>query len=165
MTVWRQLRAIGPLPATATVAVPAILIWSSGEVDAGWGLPAALAALAVAAGAALVAAGLLLFVRTVTLFARVGRGTLAPWDPPERLVVEGPYRHVRHPMITGVACVLAGEAAALGSPPLVVWAAAFVAANALWLPLVEEPRLVRRFGADYEAFMERVPRWFPRVRR
>jgi protein-S-isoprenylcysteine O-methyltransferase Ste14 len=68
-------------------------------------------------------------------------------------------------MITGVACVLVGEALVLGVPGLAVWAAAFVAVNALWLPLVEEPRLVRRFGAEYEAYMERVPRWLPRVRR
>lgn len=156
MTVWRQIRAIGPLPATATVAVPALIVALTGDVDVGWpAIP----------GAVLIAAGFVLWVWTVVLFARLGRGTLAPWDPPERLVVEGPYRHVRHPMITGVACVLAGEAALLGSPPLAVWAAAFVAVNALWLPFVEEPRLVRRFGAEYEAYMERVPRWLPLVRR
>ena len=156
MSVWRQLRAIGPLPATATLAVPALIVALAGDVNVGWpALP----------GVALIAVGLALFVWTVTLFARVGRGTLAPWDPPERLVVEGPYRHVRHPMITGVACVLAGEALVLGVQGLAIWAATFVAVNALWLPLVEEPRLVRRFGSDYEDFMKRVPRWAPRLRR
>jgi protein-S-isoprenylcysteine O-methyltransferase Ste14 len=165
MSVWRQLRAIGPLPATAALAAPALIVALTGDVDVGWGLADGLAALPVLLGAALVAVGLGLFVSTVALFARVGRGTLAPWDPPERLVVEGPYRRVRHPMISGVACVLLGEAALLGSISLLVYAGGFVAVNALWLPLVEEPRLRRRFGPDYEDFMERVPRWVPRLRR
>jgi protein-S-isoprenylcysteine O-methyltransferase Ste14 len=100
----------------------------------------------------------------VALFAQTGEGTLAPWDPPRRLVVRGPYRHMRHPMISGVACILAGEAALLGSPPLAVWSGAFLALNAIYLPLVEEPRLVRRFGEDYERYRAHVPRWFPRLK-
>lgn len=153
--MWRQLRAIGPLPGMATLVVPALITWATGEVDVGWWS---------ALGAPPIAAGLLLFVSTVRLFAGVGQGTLAPWDPPSRLVVEGPYRHVRHPMITGVLCVLLGEAAVLGSLPLLAWAGAFLAVNAVYLPLVEEPRLVRRFGADYEAYQARVPRFVPRIR-
>ena len=68
--------------------------------------------------------------RTISLFARVGQGTLAPWDPTQRLVVLGPYRHVRNPMISGVLAILLGEAALLGSPPLLVWFGAFFAVNA-----------------------------------
>jgi protein-S-isoprenylcysteine O-methyltransferase Ste14 len=78
--------------------------------------------------------------------------------------VRGPYRHVRNPMISGVFAVLLGEAALLGSLPLLAWAAAFAAANTIWMPLVEEPGLVRRFGADYEAYRANVPRWVPRLR-
>ena len=52
----------------------------------------------------------------VALFARVGEGTLAPWDPTRRLVVESPYRRVRNPMISAVLAVLTGEALVLGSP-------------------------------------------------
>jgi protein-S-isoprenylcysteine O-methyltransferase Ste14 len=111
------------------------------------------------------AVGLALVVWTVRLFATTGHGTLAPWDQTERLVVEGPYRRMRHPMITGVGLVLAGEAVLLGSPPLLLWLAAFVAANAIYLPLVEEPGLSRRFGPDYEAYKQAVPRWLPRLGR
>jgi protein-S-isoprenylcysteine O-methyltransferase Ste14 len=103
--------------------------------------------------------------RTITLFARVGEGTLAPWDPPRRLVVEGPYEHWRHPMISGVALILIGETLVLWTPPLAIWLAAFVAVNAVYLPLVEEPRLVRRFGSDYEDYKRRVPRFLPSVGR
>ena len=116
------------------------------------------------AGAALVLAGLAVWYATVRLFARVGEGTLAPWDPTRKLVVLGPYRYVRNPMITGVLLVLVGEAALFGSPWILAWAAAFFAVNAVWFPLVEEPGLVERFGREYEDYRRAVPRWLPRRR-
>jgi protein-S-isoprenylcysteine O-methyltransferase Ste14 len=161
---WRHVRAIGLLPVSATLVVPAVLVWATGEVNVGWGLPAAAAWLPVVLGAALIGVGLYLAARTIALFAHVGQGTLAPWDPTSRLVVLGPYRHVRNPMISGVLFILLGEAALLGSIPQLVWAALFFAANALWMPLVEEPGLRRRFGADYDAYAANVPRWLPRLR-
>ena len=158
---WRIARAILPLPFTATVVVPAVLLLAGGG-QSRWEGGALIDVLAVLVGGALILAGLALFVSTVRLFAGAGQGTLAPWDPPTKLVVAGPYRHLRHPMITGVACVLAGEALVFGSTGLATWLAIFVAVNAIYLPAVEEPRLVRRFGEDYRQYMKRVPRWLPR---
>jgi protein-S-isoprenylcysteine O-methyltransferase Ste14 len=161
-SAWRVAGAILALPFAATVLVPALIVVAGGT-SIGWGLDDAAGAVAIAAGVALIGAGLCLFVATVRLFAAAGRGTLAPWDPPKRLVVRGPYRYVRHPMITGVALILVGEALALGAPSIGVWLAAFTAANAIYLPLVEEPSLVRRFGPDYERYMANVGRWVPRT--
>ena len=160
--MWRQLRAIVPLPGMVVVVVPAAILLLGAGPDVGWGAGWPLGALPVLLGLALFAFGLTLFVRTVKLFARVGEGTLAPWDPPQRFVAEGPYRRWRHPMITGVLFMLLGEAAAFGSLSLLLWAGIFLAVNAVYLPLVEEPRLVRRFGREYEDYMRRVPRWLPR---
>jgi protein-S-isoprenylcysteine O-methyltransferase Ste14 len=159
-TAWRVARSILPLPFVATIVVPAAIVAGSGawDQDAGW------RAVAFVAGLALIAAGLGLFVSTVRLFAIRGRGTLAPWDPPTRLVVAGPYRYLRHPMISGVALVLAGETLALERTGLAVWLAAFVAVNVVYLPLVEEPALRRRFGPDYDRYMRHVRRWVPRAR-
>jgi protein-S-isoprenylcysteine O-methyltransferase Ste14 len=154
VTVWRHVAAVLLCPGVVTVAVPALIVWRTG---AGIGL------LSIA-GLPLIALGLLLIVRTIALFAGVGRGTLAPWDPTTRLVVRGPYRHVRNPMISGVLFVLLGEAALLGSWPLLLWFAVVLAVNAAYLPLVEEPGLERRFGEDYERYRAHVPRWIPRLR-
>lgn len=87
-------------------------------------------------------------VATVRLLARVGQGTLAPWDPTQHLVVEGMYRHVRNPMIAGVFAVLLGEAWLAASVPLFLWCTFFVLVNALYIPLLEEPGLVKRFGDE-----------------
>jgi protein-S-isoprenylcysteine O-methyltransferase Ste14 len=156
MSVWRHARAVGLLPVVVAVVVPAIILWAAGEVAVSpWlALP----------GAILIALGLVLVAWTVRLFARIGRGTLAPWDPTSRLVVRGPYRHVRNPMISGVLAVLLGEAAFFGSVGLLLWFAAVFAVNAVYLPLVEEPGLRKRFGPKYDAYRANVPRWLPRLR-
>jgi protein-S-isoprenylcysteine O-methyltransferase Ste14 len=93
------------LPIMAIVVVPRALL--SGE-PLGAAPPAQ-----VLAGAAAVVAGLMMLAWTVHLFVRVGRATLAPWEPTRALVVVGPYAHVRNPMISGVVCILGGEAALL----------------------------------------------------
>lgn len=156
MSVWRHLRAIGLLPVTVTIVVPGLILWRTGAELAPWPL--------ATVGIALIATGFALVTWTVSLFARIGKGTLAPWDPTSRLVVVGPYRHVRNPMISGVLTVLLGEAALFGSLPLLVWFGAAFAVNAIYFPLVEEPGLRKRFGEDYEAYRAAVPRWVPRLR-
>ena len=160
MSAWRQARAIALLPGTVTVLIPVLLVVLTDAV-VGWGGDG-LAVLPVLLGLAAIAAGLALWLWTVRLFARIGRGTLAPWDPTRHLVVEGPYRHVRNPMITAVVTVLAGEAALFGSLPLLIWCLAFLAVNHLFFVIHEEPGLVRRFGDEYRAYRDNVPRWLPR---
>ena len=157
----RHLAAIMALPAMAILAVP-LAICLAGRVEPGWGLSRVAAAAVTILGAALVAVGLMLVARTIALFARVGQGTLAPWDQTRRLVANGPYRRVRNPMISGVFTVLTGETLMLGVPEMALWTAGFGMVNAIYIPLVEEPRLVKRFGADYLDYKRHVPRWIPR---
>jgi len=105
-----------------------------------------------------------MFAWTLGLFARVGQGTLAPWDPTRRLVAVGPYAHVRNPMIVGVMSLIAGEATLLDSTRIAAWAVAFFAINHVYFVLSEEPGLEKRFGADYLEYERNVPRWIPRRR-
>src|SRR5688500_10617852 len=136
--------------------------WRGGDTRWAEGTAGALAGRA--AGALLLAAGFALFAWCVALFARVGRGTLAPWDPTTRLVAVGPYRYVRNPMISGVAAMLLGQALLAGSRLLALWAATVIAINHAYFLLSEEPGLERRFGAGYAEYKARVPRWIPRFR-
>jgi protein-S-isoprenylcysteine O-methyltransferase Ste14 len=163
MSRWRQARAIALLPGTVTIVVPAVILLR-GEAEIGWGLAAPLGALVAALGVMLIAAGFCLWLWTVRLFARIGKGTLAPWDPTKKLVAEGPYRHVRNPMISAVLTALLGEAALFGSPGIAIWAAVFFAVNHVWFLAGEEPGLERRFGDEYRQYRGAVPRWIPRRR-
>jgi protein-S-isoprenylcysteine O-methyltransferase Ste14 len=158
----RHLLAVAALPFMVAVAVPVWIARRSGTALALGG--GALAWAAQLAGGACLGVGLALFAASLGRFAAEGEGTLAPWDPPRRLVVRGPYRFVRNPMISGVIFVLVGEALLLRSVPHGVWAASFLALNAVYLPLVEEPRLERRFGEAYREYCRHVPRVVPRLR-
>jgi protein-S-isoprenylcysteine O-methyltransferase Ste14 len=100
----------------------------------------------------------------VYLFAKIGHGTLAPWDPTRNLVAVGPYRYIRNPMITGVALMLLGQALLWGSRVLGIWACIFILVNHLYFVQLEEPGLERRFGENYRAYKANVPRWIPRTR-
>jgi protein-S-isoprenylcysteine O-methyltransferase Ste14 len=160
----RHLLAIGLLPFVVTVVVPAYIIRTSTALHAGWDLSSLLGLLPTLLGCVVIGLGVLLVYKTISLFATVGDGTLAPWDPPRRLVVRGPYRHVRNPMISGVLSILLGEAILFGSVPLLVWFVISFALNALSMPLIEEPLLEGRFGSDYVTYKRNIPRWIPRLK-
>jgi protein-S-isoprenylcysteine O-methyltransferase Ste14 len=165
METWKHLRAILLLPFMVTVVIPGVILWLTGLDTLGlWpSVPATRVGLP-ALGGALLCLGLGLMVATIRLFVTVGQGTLAPWNPTQRLVVRGVYRHVRNPMIAGVFFVLLGEAILAASLPLLGWFVLFVIANAIYIPLAEEPGLVKRFGSDYLTYKQNVPRWLPRLR-
>ncbi len=159
--VWRRLLSVLLLPTSVAIVIPALLVNGYGT-KVGWGLPGVAAALPVIGGAIALLIGLRLAYETISLFGSEGEGTLAPWDPTRRLVVRGPYRRVRNPMITGVGLVLLGEAAILGSTAILAEFGIFALANLTYIPLIEEPDLFARFGTEYEDYRRAVPRWIPR---
>jgi protein-S-isoprenylcysteine O-methyltransferase Ste14 len=108
--------------------------------------------------------GTLLLAVCIFEFARSGRGTLSPVDPPHQLVVRGLYRYVRNPMYLSVTTIVLGEVLLTRSPALALyWAIWFLGAN-LFVIGYEEPTLRRRFGATYDEYTRGVPRWIPRFR-
>jgi protein-S-isoprenylcysteine O-methyltransferase Ste14 len=157
----RHLLAVLLLPFVVVVLVPRWLLAGEGPPVATGGMHFGMRII----GALVLLAGFSLFTWCIALFARVGQGTLAPWDPTRRLVAAGPYRYTRNPMITAVATMLGGEAIYFQSSHIAWWLAAFVALNHLHFLFVEEPGLVARFGEDYERYRSVVPRWLPRVKR
>jgi protein-S-isoprenylcysteine O-methyltransferase Ste14 len=110
-------------------------------------------------GSALLAFGLGILGWCVRDFLVAGRGTLAPWDPPRRLVVVGLYRITRNPMYVGLLAVLAGLGALVGSPLVALYGAGLALAFHLRVVLYEEPTLELLFGEQWAAYKERVPRW------
>lgn len=163
MTVWKHIQAVALLPFMVTVVIPVTILHLTGLDGMAIHRPVPWNLLMLAGAVLSIGLGLSLVVTTIRMFFQIGRGTLAPWNPTERLVVVGVYRHVRNPMITGVFCILLGEAVFFGSVPVLVWFAIFVVVNLIYIPLFEEPGLGRRFGGDYTRYRENVPRWIPRL--
>lgn len=114
--------------------------------------------------AAFLGAGLFLAITSVRLLLSVGKGTPAPWDATSKLVVAGPYRYLRNPMITGALSILVAEALYFGSWMIFAWSIFFLFFNLIYLPAVEEKKLEDRHGKKYRDYQENVPRWFPRQR-
>lgn len=160
---WGLVRSIIILPGSVLVFIPTIILVISYNSKC----PPNLASpteiwfwLALLAGGT----GLALSSWSVTLFMKAGEGTPAPWDPPKKLVIRGPYRYVRNPMITGVLLMLSGEAMLFHSWPIAIWMMIFFVGNAVYFPLSEEKGLEKRFGDDYRVYKAHVPRWIPRLR-
>ena len=153
MLFFRALAALLVLPGTFAGIIPALVV--SADRWRGAGHPAGIAPLV---------AGVIILLWCVRDFYVAGKGTLAPWDPPKRLVVIGLYRFVRNPMYVGLMLLLIGWALIAGSPLLVGYALFFAIAFHLRVVLYEEPRLQNQFPEDWPAYSAAVPRWLPRLR-
>lgn len=114
-------------------------------------------------GVLVVTMGVVLLAACIWEFARSGRGTLAPLDPPRELVVRGLYRYVRNPMYLAVTLIVLGETLLTGSRGLLIyWIIWFLVVN-LFVRFYEEPTLRRQFGQSYDRYAHAVGRWVPRI--
>jgi protein-S-isoprenylcysteine O-methyltransferase Ste14 len=148
----------------ATLFIGLVLVFVPGQILTWSGIvrPARLGLLG-SAGITVGAVGGALALWCVGTFALVGKGTPAPFDPPRKLVVQGPYRYVRNPMYIGAALALGGAAIFYRSLPLLGYVGLFLLATHAFVVWYEEPTLARLFGDDYQAYCARVRRWLPRT--
>lgn len=153
------IKAILTLPFNATITIPLLILYFTDS------LSLSQSPLFVFLALVLFCAGLSLAVWTMLLFANVGKGTLAPWNPTKKLVIVGPYAHVRNPMLSGVITMIFGEALLFSSLGVFIWGLLFFCINTVYFIYSEEPGLERRFGKDYLDYKRNVPRWIPRVDR
>ena len=160
---WGLIKAIFILPGTVLVFIPSVILFFSQETPFIPDLqyPNEVTFLFAVA---FFGVGGYLAINTAALFTLFGRGTPAPWEPPQKLVIAGPYRYVRNPMIIGVIFMLIGETILFNSWPLFMWTILFLAGQMAYLPLVEEKALIKRFGDPYSMYMMAVPRWIPSFR-
>lgn len=157
----RHLLSIALLPFVVTVVIP---LWLARRSNVGLSIGSTPSHLLVQlVGLVVSAVGFVLFVTSLGRFAAEGQGTLAPWDPPRHLVVRGPYRYVRNPMISGVVFILLGQTLILMSASHLIWAVIFIAMNLIYIPLFEEPQLQKRFDGEYVEYCRNVPRLLPRL--
>lgn len=110
-------------------------------------------------GLAVVALGSSLLLGCVWQFYSSGRGTLAPWTPPQHLVSRGLYRLSRNPMYVAVLVVLLGWALTFRSPGLATYAFVMVLVFHLRVVWFEEPWLAKTHGEGWTRYQASVPRW------
>ena len=145
----RALIAFLALPGMFGFIFPAAFLWYTGRTQLDQ--PLGLVVLVVGV------VGLLWCVRD---FYVSGKGTLAPWAPPQKLVIVGLYRHSRNPMYVSVALVLLGWAVSFSSPALYIYTLLVVTAFHIRVVRGEEPWLARTHGSDWERYASQIPRWF-----
>ena len=97
-------------------------------------------------------------------FVQKGRGTPAPIEPPKELVVSGLYNYVRNPMYVGVLLVIIGHFLWFGYWNLLIYAVLVFLGFSAFVIFYEEPTLRQKFGAAYEEYLKRVPRWIPQFK-
>lgn len=93
------------------------------------------------------------------LFRRVGTN-IDTFGEPGRLVQDGLFLHTRNPMYLGFVISLAGLAFILGSVSPWALVVGFILVAHCWYIPVEERAMAAKFGADYEKYRRRTPRWF-----
>lgn len=152
------VKAIIILPFNVTVVIPCLILYLSKykfSIPCPWQLISGLTLLFI---------GLYLAVWTMSLFHKIGKGTLAPWAATKHLVVEGPYKIVRNPMILGVLAILIAESLILNVINIFYWAILFFLINCIYFKAFEEKQLERKFGKDYLEYRDNVPMWFPKIK-
>lgn len=146
------------IPGTVAVYIP---LWiapaGSNLFTSGWDLKKLIATLVLLSG-------IVICLWSLRDFAVHGRGTPAPFDPPKWLVTRGFYRYVRNPMYVGVLTTIFSWALLFSSFGIFFYGIAVGLLFHLFVVLVEEPSLKKRFGKSYTHYCEGVGRWVPRSR-
>lgn len=146
---WRALFAFLALPGIIAIGVPAWFAMTERRAGGPFHVLGLLPLLA----------GFVLLLWCVRDFYVTGKGTLAPWAPPANLVTTGLYSYSRNPMYVAVTAMLIGWALSFESGVLCIYAGIVALAFHLRVVFGEEPVLARQFGAQWQEYRARVPRW------
>ena len=152
------LKAIFILPFNVTIVIPCLILYFTKfryNLLHYWEL---------IFGILLILLGLSLAIWTMILFHKIGKGTLAPWASTQHLIIEGPYKITRNPMITGILIILFGETLVLNSLYILCWTILFFVINCIHFKLYEEKNLAEKFGDEYLEYKKSVPAWIPKIK-
>ncbi len=104
-------------------------------------------------------AGMVILVWCVRDFYVAGKGTLAPWAPPQKLVTTGLYRYTRNPMYIGVLTIVLGWSLLTGYWPMTAYFLVLAIIFHLRVLYYEEPQMRKRFPEEWESYAGKTPRW------
>lgn len=81
----------------------------------------------------------------------------------EDLVTRGFFAHARNPLYVGNVLILLGLLVVWNAPVAYAVGVPFFLVGYVAIVAAEEAFLRRKFGAEYDAYARRVPRWLPRL--
>lgn len=151
------IKSILILPFNVTITIPFLILYFS---KFKYNIPSIFQ---ISIGIIILFIGLFLLIWTILLFEKIGKGTLAPWSATKHLVIQGPFKYTRNPMITGVLCILTAEAIILNSNYLLYWTIFFFLLNCVYFKLFEEKQLEQKFGDEYIKYKKATPAWVPNI--
>lgn len=137
------------LPGVIGFLIPVSFVCFTGIDDLQW------------AGVPVVLLGVVLLLWCVRDFYVSGKGTLAPWDPPRKMVMVGLYRYIRNPMYASVLILVLGWGILFQSVVLWVYTGILFLSFHIRILIYEEPWLHETFGEEWQSYRRRVPRWIP----
>lgn len=108
--------------------------------------------------------GAVLIIASVWCFGTGARSSPAFNETPKRLVVRGPYRHVRNPMYVGQLIVIAGHFFWTGTLSILMYFGAYALGAYLISTRYEQPLLEKLFPQAFAHYRKRVPAWIPGLR-
>lgn len=111
----------------------------------------------------LILIGLVISLWTVYVQIKRGLGTPIPMLPPEKLIVNGPYRYCRNPMASGTCIYYSGICFCLGLLSAFFIVIFFFIILSLSIKIGEEPDLEKRFGQTYIEYKKHTPFMIPQV--
>ena len=103
-------------------------------------------------------------INAVIEFARVGRGTPIPFDPPQRLTTSGPYAYLKNPMQATMAASLVVWGFYWDNPLCYILAAVSFIYSAGIAHWSENGDLDSRFGDRWNHYRKNVRLWIPRLK-
>ena len=150
MMFTRALLAFIVLPGVAAGIIPPVIASFDPWRGAVW-----------SPGLAVMLAGAFVLLWCVRDFYVSGKGTLAPWDPPRKMVTVGLYRFVRNPMYIGVLLLVLGWSLYLSSVMLAAYMLVLAVGFHIRVIRYEEPWMAEKFGEEWKTYRASVSRWLP----
>jgi len=102
---------------------------------------------------------------TVRVQFTVGKGTPIPLMATQKLIVKGPYTYCRNPMTLGTDLFYLGIALWLGSISALGLGLVYPVGILIYIKLVEERELEKRFGSEYLEYRRNTPFLIPQIRK
>lgn len=109
-------------------------------------------------GTAIIALGILLIRSSMQCIDRAG-ATYDPYAPSTVLVTSGIYQYTRNPGYLGLAVIQLGLALMIDSPWIAFTTVVAVVVISQFVIKLEEEKLSRTFGQDYQDYLGKVRRW------